>query len=130
MEDRQISRNDISNKDSNPRQLQLFVKLFNGRTLSLQFPTPQVQVSYVKHRIHEITKISINFQRLIRGHQLNDNSVISHSKATLNLSLRLLGGKGGFGSLLRGNPITKSWRQTSAARRVWSINLQTHRISL
>ncbi|GMI72921.1 hypothetical protein like AT4G01000 [Hibiscus trionum] len=108
MEDHQISRNNINNKDWNPRQLHLFVKLFNGRTLSLQFPTPQVQVGYVKHRIHEITKIPINFQRLIHEHQLNDDSVISHSKATLNLSLRLLGSKRGFGSLLRGNPITKS----------------------
>ncbi|KAE8685138.1 hypothetical protein F3Y22_tig00111100pilonHSYRG00087 [Hibiscus syriacus] len=77
MEDHQISGNGISNKNLNPRQFQLFVKLLNGGTLSLQFPTPQIQVGDVKHRIHEITKIPINFQRLIRGHQLNDDLVIS-----------------------------------------------------
>ncbi|GMI75931.1 hypothetical protein like AT4G01000 [Hibiscus trionum] len=113
MEDHQISGNDVNNKDLNPRQLQLFVKLLNGGTLSLQFPTPQVQVGDVKHRIHEITKIPINFQRLVRGHQLNDDSVISHSNATLNLSLRLLGGKGGFGSLLRGAATKAGQKKTS-----------------
>ncbi|KAK8639666.1 hypothetical protein V6N13_138038 [Hibiscus sabdariffa] len=113
MEDHQISGNDIKAKDLNPRQLQLFVKLLNGGTLSLQFPTPQVQVCDVKHRIHEITQIPINFQRLICGHQLNDDSVISHSNATLNLSLRLLGGKGGFGSLLRGAATKAGQKKTS-----------------
>ncbi|KAK8611964.1 hypothetical protein V6N13_131998 [Hibiscus sabdariffa] len=113
MEDHQVSGNDINNKDLNPRQLQLFVKLLNGGTLSLQFPTPQVQVGDVKHRIHEITQIPINFQRLICGHQLNDDSVISHSNATLNLSLRLLGGKGGFGSLLRGAATKAGQKKTS-----------------
>ncbi|KAE8674140.1 Autophagy 6 isoform 1 [Hibiscus syriacus] len=46
MEDRQISGNDINNKNLNPRQLQLFVKLLNGGTLSLQFPAPQIQISH------------------------------------------------------------------------------------
>ncbi|PPR90207.1 hypothetical protein GOBAR_AA30476 [Gossypium barbadense] len=104
MEDHRISKDDISNNNNNvnPRQLQLFVKLVNGQTLSLQFSSPQVQVGSVKRQIQEITKIPINFQRLIRGHQLKDDSVISHPDATLNLSFSLLGGKGGFGSLLRG----------------------------
>ncbi|KAL1134865.1 hypothetical protein V6Z11_A12G133400 [Gossypium hirsutum] len=106
MEDHRISKDDISNNNNNvnPRQLQLFVKLVNGQTLSLQFSSPQVQVQVgsVKRQIQEITKIPINFQRLIRGHQLKDDSVISHPDATLNLSFSLLGGKGGFGSLLRG----------------------------
>ncbi|KAE8726820.1 Autophagy 6 isoform 1 [Hibiscus syriacus] len=113
MEDHQIIGNDVNNKDLNPRQLQLFVKLLNGGTLSLQFPTPQIQVGDVKHRIHEISKIPINFQRLIRGHQLNDDSEISHSNATLNLSLRLIGGKGGFGSLLRGAATKAGQKKTS-----------------
>ncbi|GMI85871.1 hypothetical protein like AT4G01000 [Hibiscus trionum] len=113
MVDLQISGNDIKNKDLNRRQLQLFVKLLNGGTLSLQFPTPQVQVGDVKHRIQEITQIPINFQRLIRAHQLNDDSVISQSNATINLSLRLLGGKGGFGSLLRGAATKAGQKKTS-----------------
>ncbi|KAE8664913.1 Autophagy 6 isoform 1 [Hibiscus syriacus] len=112
MEDHQISGNDI-NKELNPRQLQLFVKLLNGRTLSLQFPTPQVHVGDVKHRIQEITQIPIDFHRLIRGHQLNDESVISQSNATLNFSLRLLGGKGGFGSLLRGAATKAGQKKTN-----------------
>ncbi|XVE73718.1 hypothetical protein DITRI_Ditri11bG0141200 [Diplodiscus trichospermus] len=113
MEDQQISGDNINDKNLNPKQLQLFVKLLNGETLSLQFPTPQVQVCSVKHRIHEITQIPINFQRLIRGHQLKDDSVISHSNTTLNLSLRLLGGKGGFGSLLRGAATKAGQKKTS-----------------
>ncbi|MBA0554204.1 hypothetical protein Golob_013323 [Gossypium lobatum] len=113
MEDHQISGDDIDMKDLNPRQLQLFVKLLNGETLSLQFPTLQVQVGDVKHRIQEFTQIPFNFQRLIRGHQLKDDSVISHSNATLNLSLRLLGGKGGFGSLLRGAATKAGQKKTS-----------------
>ena len=113
MEDNQISGDNINNKNLNPRQLQLFVKLLNGQTLSLQFPTLQVKVGSVKHRIQEITQIPINFQRLIRGHQLKDESVISHSNTTLNLSLRLLGGKGGFGSLLRGAATKAGQKKTS-----------------
>ncbi|KAK8482987.1 hypothetical protein V6N13_022013 [Hibiscus sabdariffa] len=113
MEDHQNSGNDINNKDLNPRQLQLFVKVLNGRTLSLQFPTLQTQVCHVKHRIQEITHIPINLQRLICGHQLNDDSVISQSNTTLSLSLRLLGGKGGFGSLLRGAATKAGQKKTS-----------------
>ncbi|XWS76879.1 hypothetical protein CRYUN_Cryun01aG0216100 [Craigia yunnanensis] len=113
MEDNQISGDNFNNKNLNPRQLQLFVKLLNGETLSLQFPTLQVQVGSVKHRIQEITQIPISFQRLIRGHQLKEDSVISHSNATLNLSLRLLGGKGGFGSLLRGAATKAGQKKTS-----------------
>ncbi|XVF22384.1 hypothetical protein REPUB_Repub12eG0167900 [Reevesia pubescens] len=100
-------------QNQNTRQLQLFVKLLNGKTLSLQFPTPQVQVGSIKYRIQEITKIPINFQRLICGHQLEDDSLISHSDTTLNLSLRLLGGKGGFGSLLRGAATKAGQKKTS-----------------
>ncbi|XVF33177.1 hypothetical protein REPUB_Repub17cG0146200 [Reevesia pubescens] len=114
MEDHhQISGDNINNENQNPSSLQLFVKLLDGETLSLQFLTPQVQVGFVKHRIQGITKIPINFQRLIRGHQLKDDSVISHSNATLNLSLRLLGGKGGFGSLLRGAATKAGQKKTS-----------------
>ncbi|OMP08617.1 hypothetical protein COLO4_06292 [Corchorus olitorius] len=109
MEDHKIS----GDNNDNRRQLQLFVKLLNGQTLSLQFPSSKVQVGSVKQRIHEITQIPINFQRLIRGHQLDDDSVISQSNATLNLSLRLLGGKGGFGSLLRGAATKAGQKKTS-----------------
>ncbi|XWS46224.1 hypothetical protein CRYUN_Cryun14cG0046100 [Craigia yunnanensis] len=131
MEDHQIN-GDNNNDKKNPRQLQLFVKLLNGETLSLQFPTPQVQIGSVKHRIHEIAKIPINFQRLIRGHQLMDDTLISHSNATLNLSLRLLGGKGGFGSLLRGAATKAGQKKTSnfeacrdmSGRRLWHVNAE------
>ncbi|XP_022770575.1 protein SDE2 homolog [Durio zibethinus] len=111
MEDHQISGDNI--KNLKPRQLQLFVKLLNGKTLSLQFPTPQVEVGSIKHRIQKITQIPINFQRLIHGHQLKDDSVISHANATLNLTFRLLGGKGGFGSLLRGAATKAGQKKTS-----------------
>ncbi|GLT77010.1 hypothetical protein SLA2020_486360 [Shorea laevis] len=99
--------------DNQRRPLQLFVKLLNGETLSLQFPTPVIEARSVKRRIYEIAKIPVQLQRLIRGHQLKDDSVICHSDATLNLSLRLLGGKGGFGSLLRGAATKAGQKKTS-----------------
>ncbi|GLT84775.1 hypothetical protein SLE2022_029890 [Rubroshorea leprosula] len=99
--------------DNQRRPLQLFVKLLNSETLSLQFPTPVIEARSVKRRIYEITKIPVQLQRLIRGHQLKDDSVIFHSDATLNLSLRLLGGKGGFGSLLRGAATKAGQKKTS-----------------
>ncbi|GLT79764.1 hypothetical protein SLA2020_512410 [Shorea laevis] len=99
--------------DEQRRPLQLFVTLLNGETLSLQFPTPVIEARCVKQRIYEITRIPAQLQRLIRGHQLKDDSVILHSDATLNLSLRLLGGKGGFGSLLRGAATKAGQRKTS-----------------
>ncbi|XVE77273.1 hypothetical protein DITRI_Ditri13aG0049000 [Diplodiscus trichospermus] len=131
MEDHHIN-GDNNNDKKSTRQLQLFVKLLDGETLSLQFPTSQVKVGSVKHRIHEITKIPINLQRLIRGHQLKEDTVISHSNATLNLSLRLLGGKGGFGSLLRGAATKAGQKKTSnfeacrdmSGRRLRHVNVE------
>ncbi|GKU87941.1 hypothetical protein SLEP1_g2267 [Rubroshorea leprosula] len=102
-----------SDGDEQRRPLQLFVKLLNGETLSLQFPTPVIEARCVKQRIYEITKIPAQLQRLIRGHQLKDDSVILHSDVTLNLFLRLLGGKGGFGSLLRGAATKAGQKKTS-----------------
>ncbi|KAF2315215.1 hypothetical protein GH714_038460 [Hevea brasiliensis] len=82
---------------------QIFVKLLDGKTAILRFTAPQIEGLAIKQRIFEITKIPTCSQRLIySGTQLRDRSVISSPECTVHLLLRLLGGKGGFGSLLRG----------------------------
>ncbi|XP_062091412.1 uncharacterized protein LOC133797508 [Humulus lupulus] len=91
-----------------PRIYQLLVMLLERKTLILRYTTPQVSANDVKHRLQEITKIPSHIQRLITGsRQLEDDSVLSCSDEgrrfpTVHLTLRLRGGKGGFGSLLRG----------------------------
>lgn len=99
--------------DNQQRPLQLFVKLLDGKTLSLQFHDLVVEARSVKQRISELTMIPVQFQRLICGNQLKDDSVILQSDSTLNLSLRLPGGKGGFGSLLRGAATKAGQKKTS-----------------
>ena len=87
---------------------QLLVTLLERKTLILRYTTPNVYANDVKHRLQEVTKIPSHLQRLVTGtRQLEDNSVISCSDDGLgfpvvHLTLRLRGGKGGFGSLLRG----------------------------
>ncbi|KAJ7951296.1 Protein SDE2-like protein [Quillaja saponaria] len=96
--------------NNNDKFYHLFVKLLDGKTLTLRFPSPHIYTLSVKHRLYEITRIPPRYQRLITGvRNLNDEeSVISSTTEgggifpTVHLLLRLIGGKGGFGSLLRG----------------------------
>ncbi|KAG8653463.1 hypothetical protein MANES_05G023500v8 [Manihot esculenta] len=93
---------------------QIFVKLLDGKTATLRFTAPQVDGLAIKRRISEITKIPTHSQRLIySGTQLSDRSVISSPECTVHLLLRLLGGKGGFGSLLRGAATKAGQKKTN-----------------
>ncbi|KAH7522879.1 hypothetical protein JRO89_XSUnG0090800 [Xanthoceras sorbifolium] len=99
---------------SNSQPLRLFVKLLNGKTATLNFTAPRVSGHEIKHRIHEFTRIPTHLQRLIcSGYQLRDRTVISDDNATIHLVLSLLGGKGGFGSLLRGAATKAGQKKTN-----------------
>uniref|UniRef100_A0A6N2KKB7 Ubiquitin-like domain-containing protein n=1 Tax=Salix viminalis TaxID=40686 RepID=A0A6N2KKB7_SALVM len=94
---------------------QIFANLLDGKTTILNFETPESCTTIsIKQKILEITKIPIHYQRLIcRGVQLNDDATIITPESTVYLLLRLLGGKGGFGSLLRGAATKAGQKKTN-----------------
>uniref|UniRef100_A0A1J3IBF4 Protein SDE2-like protein n=1 Tax=Noccaea caerulescens TaxID=107243 RepID=A0A1J3IBF4_NOCCA len=89
--------------DESSRTLQLFVRLLDGKSTTINFASPSAYGHEIKHRIFEKTKIPTHLQRLIcGGYQISDGAAVSIPESTVNLVLSLRGGKGGFGSLLRG----------------------------
>ncbi|XP_034904791.1 uncharacterized protein [Populus alba] len=100
---------------SDPMPFQIFAKLLDGKTTILNFKTPDsCTTQSIKRKIFEITKIPIHYQRLIcRGVQLNDDAIVTIPESTVYLLLRLLGGKGGFGSLLRGAATKAGQKKTN-----------------
>ncbi|KAJ0989340.1 hypothetical protein J5N97_007696 [Dioscorea zingiberensis] len=97
---------------------QIFVKLLDGRTQCLQVSTPTISGEALKHSIFSKTKIPIRFQRLVSGsREILDETLISASGDGLfpscALLLRLRGGKGGFGSLLRGAATKAGQKKTN-----------------
>ncbi|XP_024020957.1 replication stress response regulator SDE2 [Morus notabilis] len=108
---------EITTNSTEPKIYQLMVTLLERKTLILRYATPNVLANDIKHRLYEITRIPTSLQRLITGtSQLRDDSVISsdggHFPAVF-LTLRLRGGKGGFGSLLRGAG-SKAWQKKTS----------------
>ncbi|KAF7826176.1 protein SDE2-like protein [Senna tora] len=99
----------------------LFVKLLDGKTLTLKFQSPTLHADSIRDRLFEVTRIPTQHQRLVTGvRDLNGNeSVISCSPEggdafpTVHLLLRLAGGKGGFGSLLRGAATKAGQKKTN-----------------
>ncbi|QCD77536.1 splicing factor 3A subunit 3 [Vigna unguiculata] len=96
----------------------LFVKHLDGKTLTLLFPSPILCVSFIKDRLFELTGIPVQHQRLVTGFR-NLNDVIQCSPGdgnmfpSVRLLLRLKGGKGGFGSLLRGAATKAGQKKTN-----------------
>lgn len=86
----------------------VLVKLLDGSTATLKFPTPTISVDSLKSHLHSLTQIPPHHQRLLTGtKQIHNQTLITiptddSNFFTIHLLLRLLGGKGGFGSLLRG----------------------------
>ncbi|KAI3906536.1 hypothetical protein MKW98_009444 [Papaver atlanticum] len=87
----------------------VLVKLSDGKTATLKFTTPTISGESIKTHLYKLTKIPQNQQRLVTGtKQIHDETLIKipdkdgSTFFTINLLGRLLGGKGGFGSLLRG----------------------------
>lgn len=85
---------------------QVIAKLLDGKSRTLNFETPRIPVSSIKVQIQNLTSIPVHYQLLLsNGKTLFDDGVLYHgnsSPSTVHLLLRLRGGKGGFGSLLRG----------------------------
>ncbi|KAM0944517.1 putative sde2 ubiquitin domain, Ubiquitin-like domain superfamily [Dioscorea sansibarensis] len=97
---------------------QIFVKLLDGRTQCLQIPTPTVSGEALKRSLFSKTRIPLQFQRLVSGtREILDDAFISASSDGLFpscvLLLRLRGGKGGFGSLLRGAATKAGQKKTN-----------------
>lgn len=99
----------------------LFVKHLDGKTLTLLFPSPILYASSIKDRLFELTGIPTHHQRLVTGfrHLNDDKSAIQCSPEdgnmfpSVRLLLRLKGGKGGFGSLLRGAATKAGQKKTN-----------------
>ena len=83
--------------------MQIFLKTIHGNTITLQIDsTTKNTIKHVKEIIQEKEGIPPAEQRLLYiGKQLEDNRTLDtydiQSEATLQLALRLCGGKGGFG---------------------------------
>ncbi|CAF1702908.1 replication stress response regulator SDE2-like [Brassica napus] len=100
--------------DHSSKPLQLFVRLLNGKSITLAFSSPLAYGDQIKQRIFDHTHIPTHLQRLIcGGYQISDESTVSQPDATVNLVLSLRGGKGGFGSLLRGAATKAGQKKTN-----------------
>uniref|UniRef100_A0A1J3JPV3 Protein SDE2-like protein n=1 Tax=Noccaea caerulescens TaxID=107243 RepID=A0A1J3JPV3_NOCCA len=100
--------------DQSSKPLQFFVRLLDGKSITLTFSSPSAYGDQIKQRIFEQTKIPTHLQRLIcGGYQISDGSAVSQPDATVNLVLSLRGGKGGFGSLLRGAATKAGQKKTN-----------------
>lgn len=86
--------------------MQIFVRLQGGRTRTLTFGSDEVPISLLKKHIEDFEGIPCHEQRLACSQrELLDDGVLSGDDLLfVSLSLRVVGGKGGFGSLLRGAP--------------------------
>nr|GMD66919.1 protein SDE2 homolog [Ipomoea batatas] len=100
---------------------QVLVKLLDGKHRIINFSTPSVSIQTLKHRIETLTLIPTHLQLLIPSdspYLLQDNQTLnltteSKFPVVVNLLLRLRGGKGGFGSLLRGAAIKAGQKKTN-----------------
>jgi len=82
--------------------MQLLVKTLEGRTLCLPFSEVSITVAQIKSKLEDICGIPASQQRLSTNcRELSDSLLISEF-CSLSLNVRLVGGKGGFGALLRG----------------------------
>ncbi|KAI4328905.1 hypothetical protein L6164_021223 [Bauhinia variegata] len=109
------------NSNSKNKVYNLLVKLLDGKTLALRFPSPTLCANSIKDRLYEVTRIPPQHQRLLTGvqHLDDEKSIISCSPdgremfPIVHLLLRLSGGKGGFGSLLRGAATKAGQKKTN-----------------
>ncbi|XP_074279679.1 uncharacterized protein LOC141604977 [Silene latifolia] len=101
-----------------PKITQIFIKLFDNKTLTLQFP-PQnpINLQSLTHQIQSLTEIPQNLQTLTLNGKLLTPTTSPILKipnfSTLTLTIPLLGGKGGFGSLLRGAATKAGQKKTN-----------------
>ncbi|KAL3624397.1 hypothetical protein CASFOL_031065 [Castilleja foliolosa] len=119
---------------------QVFVKLLDGKHKILNFTTASISVSALKHSIQTLTSIPSDLHLLLSNDSrvLHDDQTLSITQSRVNLGspetldpnrneirdsnrfpavvhllLRLRGGKGGFGSLLRGAATKAGQKKTN-----------------
>jgi len=86
---------------NNLKIYQLLVTTLDGKTLCLAFEK-ELSVYQLKQKLQNVCGIPVTQQRVCNLYkEFSDSHLLSES-CTLSLGLRILGGKGGFGALLRG----------------------------
>ncbi|XP_047055089.1 replication stress response regulator SDE2-like [Lolium rigidum] len=95
-------------------QYQIQVRLLDGRTRCLQFPSPTLTGSTLLHTISALTHIPPTSLRLVTGRRtISPTTTLLAPFPSASTLLRLRGGKGGFGSLLRGAASKAGQKKTS-----------------
>lgn len=103
---------------------QVLVKLLDGKHRIINFSSPSVSIKSLKHRIQTLTLIPAHLQLLVPSdspYLLQDNQTLNlttgHQQTkfpvVVHVLLRLRGGKGGFGSLLRGAATKAGQKKTN-----------------
>ncbi|XP_006646205.3 replication stress response regulator SDE2 [Oryza brachyantha] len=99
-------------------QYQILVRLLDGRTRCLRFSTPTVSGAAILDAVSALSRIPAASLRLVTGRlDVSPSSVLAASSdgqfPSAFALLRLRGGKGGFGSLLRGAASKAGQKKTS-----------------
>lgn len=95
---------------------QVLLKFLDGKTRTLNFTTPTIPINAIKAQIQCITSIPIPHQLLLSNGKVLQDSItlaINDQFPSIHLLLRLRGGKGGFGSLLRGAATKAGQKKTN-----------------
>ncbi|KAK3253590.1 hypothetical protein CYMTET_37165 [Cymbomonas tetramitiformis] len=104
------------------RDCQVLLRDLEGRTRCLQFLGNSVDGLEIKRRLHVLDSIPVSVQRIVCGAREVDDATILYADArgeipSCSALLRLRGGKGGFGSLLRGAAKKKNMNDNQDACR-------------
>jgi hypothetical protein len=107
--DYSLSKQDISKERSERQYRSVIVTLFgNKKTMCLTFPTDaHITIFDIKQVVYNRLLLEPKHQNIYTtsGKLLNDNTYIFENNneefVNVNLKIRILGGKGGFGSMLR-----------------------------
>eukprot|EP00262_Sarcandra_glabra_P005877 TRINITY_DN177_c0_g1_i1.p1 TRINITY_DN177_c0_g1~~TRINITY_DN177_c0_g1_i1.p1 ORF type:complete len:439 (-),score=110.91 TRINITY_DN177_c0_g1_i1:318-1634(-) len=96
---------------------QILIKGLDGKTKCLQFSSPTISAETLKQILHRTTKIPRESLRLLSESREISNETLTASESGLfpscSILLRLRGGKGGFGSLLRGAATKAGQKKTN-----------------
>jgi len=99
-------------------QYQILVRLLDGRTRCLRFTTPSVSGAALLDAVATLSRVPAAALRLVAGRlDVSPSSVLTSAAdgqfPSASALLRLRGGKGGFGSLLRGAASKAGQNKTS-----------------
>ncbi|AQK97477.1 Ubiquitin-like superfamily protein [Zea mays] len=97
---------------------QILVRLLDGRTTCLRFSTPTVSGAVLLEAVASISRVPAAALRIVTGRfDVSPSNVLTSSAdgqfPSASALLRLRGGKGGFGSLLRGAASKAGQKKTS-----------------